>query len=113
MSQGLNYVRLISKNLLNTCHVPKLSNRKFTTSASCFKTFEPDYLDVSMKKFCICPFLASFCKKIMLFQSVKYRPDVYPPMNIQIKGYNFDVLENYQGYLHNMTESIGIDVDDA
>ena len=49
----------------------------------------------------------------MLFQSVKYRPDVYPPMNIQIKGYNFDVLENYQGYLHNMTESIGIDVDDA
>ena len=112
MSQGLNYVRLISKNLLNTCHVPKLSNRKFTTSASCFKTFEPDYLDVSLKKLYL-SFFSFVLIKIMLFQSVKYRPDVYPPMNIQIKGYNFDVLESYQGYLHNMAESIGIDVDDA
>ena len=50
---------------------------------------------------------------MFFFQSVKYRPDFYPPMNIQIKGYNFDVLESYQGYLHNMAESIGIDVDDA
>ena len=61
MWQRLNYVRLMSKNLLNTCHVPKLSHRKFTITASYFKTFEPDYLDVSLKKMYF-PFLASIRK---------------------------------------------------
>lgn len=61
-----------------------------STSASLAKTFEPDYLDSAG------PILP-----------------VYPPLNIQMKGYNFDILESFQSYVHNLAENIGVDVSDA
>jgi len=56
----------------------------------CAKTFEPDYLDSAV-------------------------PPVptYPPINIQIKGYNYDVLEAFQSYVHNLAENMGVDVQGA
>merc|ERR1719471_1934722 len=54
------------------------------------KVFEPDYLD-----------------------SAGLVPPTYPPINIQIKGYNFDVLESFQSFVHNMAENMGIDVSNA
>lgn len=54
------------------------------------KVFEPDYLD-----------------------SAGLVPPAYPAINIQLKGYNFEVLESFQSFVHNMAENIGIDVYEA
>jgi len=54
------------------------------------KTFEPDYLDASGPQV-----------------------PLYPPINIQVKGYNFDVLESLQSWIHNMAENMGITVAEA
>ncbi|TRY78673.1 hypothetical protein TCAL_11597 [Tigriopus californicus] len=54
------------------------------------KVFEPDYLDDMAKE-----------------------PSRYPLTNIQIKGYNFEVLESYQAYIHKTCENIGIEVQEA
>ena len=62
----------------------------FSTSIPCGGTFEPDYLDSSG------PVIPT-----------------YPPLNIQIKGYNFSVLESMQSYIHNLAENMGIDVETA
>eukprot|EP00092_Neocalanus_flemingeri_P024849 GFUD01026945.1.p1 GENE.GFUD01026945.1~~GFUD01026945.1.p1 ORF type:complete len:205 (-),score=63.93 GFUD01026945.1:72-686(-) len=62
----------------------------FSTSIKSRGTFEPDYLDSSG------PVIPT-----------------YPPLNIQIKGYNFDALESMQSYIHNLAENMGIDVETA
>lgn len=54
------------------------------------KTFEPDYLD-----------------------SAGPQIPVYPPLNIQVRGYNFDVLESLQSWIHNLAENMGIEVEEA
>jgi len=60
------------------------------TSRPSLKTFEPDYLDAAGPQV-----------------------PVYPPINIQVKGYNFDVLESLQSWIHNLAENMGIEVEDA
>jgi len=65
-------------------------SRTLTHSAVCRKTFEPDYLDSSVPEI-----------------------PTYPPINIQMKGYNFDILESFQSYVHNLAENMGIDVEEA
>jgi ribosomal protein L12E/L44/L45/RPP1/RPP2 len=30
-----------------------------------------------------------------------------------MKGYNFDILESFQSYVHNLAENMGVDVEDA
>jgi len=60
------------------------------TSPSSLKTFEPDYLD-----------------------SEGVSIPTYSPINIQMKGYNFDVLEEFQGWVHRTAENMGVDVSDA
>lgn len=64
--------------------------RPLCGSAGRWKTFEPDYLD-----------------------SAGPQIPTYPPLNIQIKGYNFDILESFQSYIHNLAENMGVDVEDA
>lgn len=54
------------------------------------KVFEPDYLDAA-----------------------GLVPPTYPAINIQVKGYDFEILESFQSYIHNLAENIGIDVCDA
>jgi len=65
-------------------------SRKLHVCALRMKTFEPDYLDSSVPEI-----------------------PTYPPINIQMKGYNFDILESYQSYVHNLAENMGIDVEEA
>jgi len=62
----------------------------FSTSRTSGGTFEPDYLDSSG------PVIPT-----------------YPPLNIQIQGYNFDVLETMQSFIHNLSENMGVDVENA
>lgn len=57
------------------------------TGRTVFGTFEPDYLDTEGSTI-----------------------PTYPPLNIQIKGYNFDILEEYQSWVHRMAENMGVDV---
>lgn len=47
------------------------------------------------------------------FQSTLHLPEVYPPLNIQIRGPSFDILENYQSFIHNTAENMGIDVSES
>lgn len=54
------------------------------------KTFEPDYLDSAVPPI-----------------------PTYPPVNIQMKGYNFDTLESFQSFVHNLAENMGIDVQES
>eukprot|EP00088_Acartia_fossae_P042279 TRINITY_DN44364_c0_g1_i1.p1 TRINITY_DN44364_c0_g1~~TRINITY_DN44364_c0_g1_i1.p1 ORF type:complete len:250 (-),score=27.35 TRINITY_DN44364_c0_g1_i1:105-854(-) len=76
----------------NVCGSPFHSSaaKTFGCSTVKAKTFEPDYLDSAV------PLIPT-----------------YPPINIQLKGYNFDVLESYQSYVHNLAENMGIDVEEA
>ena len=53
-------------------------------------TFEPSYLDMT-----------------------KHMPKKYRPVNIQIKGHNFDILESYQSFVHNLVENIGLTCSDS
>jgi len=66
------------------------SRAQISTSKPCLKTFEPDYLDAAGPQI-----------------------PLYPPLNIQVKGYNFDVLESLQSWIHRMAENMGITVSDA
>jgi len=59
----------------------------FHSGQTALGTFEPDYLDTEGSTI-----------------------PTYPPLNIQLKGYNFDVLEEYQSWVHRMAENMGIDV---
>eukprot|EP00088_Acartia_fossae_P055409 TRINITY_DN6427_c0_g1_i1.p1 TRINITY_DN6427_c0_g1~~TRINITY_DN6427_c0_g1_i1.p1 ORF type:complete len:225 (-),score=45.74 TRINITY_DN6427_c0_g1_i1:512-1186(-) len=67
-----------------------VQRRPFAVSTACSKTFEPDYLDSAV-------------------------PQVpcYPPINIQMKSYNFHLLESYQSFVHNLAENMGITVSEA
>jgi large subunit ribosomal protein L48 len=60
------------------------------TSTFSRKTFEPDYLET---------------------EGVTI--PLYPPLNIQLKGYNFDVLEQFQSWVHRLAENMGVDVPSA
>lgn len=52
--------------------------------------YEPDYLDM-------------------------LQPDVpeYEEVNVQMKGYDFAVLESFQTFVHNIAENMDIDVSDG
>jgi len=60
------------------------------TNAAKMKTFEPDYLDAA-----------------------GLTPPAHPKLNIQLKGYDFDILESFQSYVHNLAENLGIDVSES
>lgn len=66
------------------------SHLSYSTTSVIRKTFEPDYLDSAG------PVIPT-----------------YPPFNIQIRGYNFDILESFQSYVHNLAENMGVDVEDS
>jgi len=70
--------------IISTLKVPAAG---LHTSPIVFGTFEPDYLDTEGNTI-----------------------PTYPPLNIQIKGYNFDLLEEYQSWVHRMAENMGVDV---
>ncbi|KAK4029206.1 39S ribosomal protein L48, mitochondrial [Daphnia magna] len=38
---------------------------------------------------------------------------LYEPLNVQIKSYDFTVLEKFSGYIHKTAENMGIEVDDC
>lgn len=64
--------------------------RTLSQSAVLRKTFEPDYLDSAVPEI-----------------------PAYPPINIQLKGYNFDLLESFQSFVHRTAENMGIDVQET
>ena len=44
------------------------------------------------------------------FQTISELPPFYPPTNIQIRGYDFAILESYQRYVHKLCDNMGIEV---
>lgn len=38
---------------------------------------------------------------------------VYETLNIQLRGYDYPILENYQKFVHKIADNMDIDVDDA
>ncbi|XP_065356716.1 large ribosomal subunit protein mL48 [Calliphora vicina] len=61
-----------------------------TTSAIPASVYEPDYLE-----------------------SLKPKFPQYESLNVQIKGYDYPILESYQRYLHSVAEYLDIDVADC
>jgi len=82
----------IAAKLVRGCvwNRPIFFKKAICTSVSRLKTFEPDYLDAAGPQI-----------------------PLYPPLNIQVKGYNFDVLESLQSWIHNLAENMGITVEEA
>jgi len=80
----------IPRMALATLMPTSQSRRCLHITGATRKTFEPDYLDSSI-------------------------PPVptYPLINIQLRGYNFDVLESFQSYVHRVAENMGVDVSEA
>lgn len=70
--------------------IPTSQISPFCSTASVRKTFEPDYLDTEGA---VIP--------------------IYPPLNVQVKGYDFHLLESFQSFVHNVAENMGVDVDHA
>lgn len=68
--------------------ISQISN--FCSTASVRKTFEPDYLDAEGA---VIP--------------------IYPALNVQVKGYDFHLLESFQSFVHNVAENMGVDVESA
>ncbi|KAK2580499.1 hypothetical protein KPH14_006236 [Odynerus spinipes] len=75
--------------------------RKATTFRNCslvknalshrrYSLYEPDYLEATKSKI-----------------------PLYPMLNVQIKGYVYPVLENYQSFIHKVAEIMDIDVDNG
>lgn len=42
---------------------------------------------------------------------LKPKVPIYPMLNVQIKGYIYPVLENYQSFVHKIAKLMDIDVD--
>lgn len=55
------------------------------------------------------------CKNSLMFffQTGKSKIPLYNTLNVQLKGYDFPVLESYQGFVHHIAEVIGVDVADG
>lgn len=55
------------------------------------------------------------CKNSLMFffQTGKSKIPLYNTLNIQLKGYDFPVLESYQGFVHHIAEVMGIEVADG
>ncbi|KAM7354411.1 mitochondrial ribosomal protein L48 [Cochliomyia hominivorax] len=65
--------------------------RNFTTTTACkASVYEPDYLE-----------------------SLKPKYPQYGSLNVQIKGYDYPILESYQRYLHSVAEYLDIEVADC
>lgn len=45
-------------------------------------------------------------------QSLKPKYPIYETINIQVKGYDYAVLENYQKFLHRIAESMDLEIAD-
>lgn len=76
-----------------------------------YSLYEPDYLDVrNLFRIAI----------VYPYQSVSTPPQlmkpkypIYETINIQIKGYDYSILENYQKFIHRMAESMDLDIADG
>lgn len=86
-------------------------NRKvFQSQQRNFDFYEPTYLEVNIR-------YDTLCKRFQflghLFQALKPKQPIYELVNVQIKGYDFPVLEKYQKFLNHMAESLSLEVEDG
>lgn len=77
-------------SVLKTSPQPVSGCRALSVSGVDRKTFEPDYLDSSVPQI-----------------------PTYPEINIQMKGYDFGILESYQSFVHNLAENMGVNVSNS
>lgn len=89
LTRCLHLSRPLAPHMILAPHM-SLTPHHLHTSMTVAKTFEPDYLDTEVNNI-----------------------PTYPPLNIQMKGYNFDLLESYQGFVHRLAENMGVDVSTA
>lgn len=75
-----------------------------------YSLYEPDYLNVSNLRLAIvCPYQSVSIPP----QLMKPKYPIYETINIQIKGYDYSILENYQKFIHRMAESMDLDIADG
>ena len=49
---------------------------------------------------------------LIMLQLLKSPYMQYPTVNIQLRGYDYTILESYESYVHKLAENLGIDVSD-
>lgn len=95
----------------------RLLSSNFRTSQISLRTksnlFEPDYLAVSLNlvqyessSHCVVGQLIKF----VYLQELTPKYPVYPCVNLQVKGYDFAILESYQRFLHRTADSLDLDI---
>lgn len=73
--------------------------------------YEPDYLEVKFFLFFrVCLF--EYIKNNFNFQAIKPKYPLYPPITVQIRGYDFPVLESYQSWINKIADVMDFDVED-
>lgn len=93
----------------------RLLSSSFRTSQISLRTksnlFEPDYLAVSLN---LVQYESSLVDgqliKFVYLQELTPKYPVYPCVNLQVKGYDFAILESYQRFLHRTADSLDLDI---
>lgn len=49
----------------------------------------------------------------MYFQLMKSKVPLYDTLNIQLRGYDFAILESYQKLVHNIAKNMDVNVEDG
>ncbi|XP_036328689.1 39S ribosomal protein L48, mitochondrial [Rhagoletis pomonella] len=80
-------LRLLSSTAPATLNIATATTRHYSDGRS---VYEPDYLE-----------------------SLKPKFPQYSCLDVQIKGYDYPILESYQRYLHSIAEYLDIDVSDC
>lgn len=87
--------------------------RSLHTTSFSPKTFEPSYLEVTWGRWqenSICGHRELICTPLQITREL---PPTYPLINVQIKGFDFHILEKYQKFVHHVCDNIGIEVVDG
>lgn len=72
------------------------------------KLYEPDYLEVFVShNLFLSPAI------LTILQTMKPKIPLYDILNIQMRGYDYAILESYQKLVHRIATNMDINVDDA
>lgn len=95
----------------------RLLSSSFRTSQLPLRTksnlFEPDYLAVSLNLVqyeSSSHLVVGKLIKFVYLQELTPKYPVYPCVNLQVKGYDFAILESYQRFLHRTADSLDLDI---
>lgn len=90
----------------------KLPLRVVEIQSRKYSLYQPDYLEVSIEfQFEFYNFLFNIYCNFFFSQTMKPKVPLSPVVNVQIKGYVYPILENYQRLIDTIATNMDIDID--